>query len=29
MQAKHFSFFDASSPLYMVVNSEVAEGSPI
>jgi small-conductance mechanosensitive channel len=29
MQAKHFTFFDASSPLYMVVNTEVAEGSPL
>ena len=29
MQDKHFTFFDASSPLYMVVNTEVAEGSPI
>lgn len=28
MQDKHFTFFDASSPLYMVVNTEVAEGSP-
>jgi hypothetical protein len=23
---KHFTFFDAASPTYMVVNSEVAEG---
>jgi len=23
---KHFTFFDASSPTYMVVNSEVGEG---
>ncbi len=23
---KHFSFFDAASPTYMLVNSEVAEG---
>lgn len=29
MQDRHFTFFDASSPLYMVVNTEVAEGSPI
>jgi hypothetical protein len=29
MQDKHFTFFDASSPLYMLVNSEVAEGDPL
>lgn len=26
MEEKHFSFHDAASPTYMLVNSEVAEG---
>ena len=26
MEEKHFSFHDGSSPTYMLVNSEVAEG---
>ena len=29
MEEKHFSFFDGSSPTYMLVNSEVAEGDLI
>ena len=29
MQDKHFTFFDASSPMYMLVNSEVAEGDAL
>lgn len=29
MEEKHFSFFDGSSPSYMLVNTEVAEGDII